>query len=897
MNTELQLKIQNALDSRFIGETIFSDEEIDEMRKDCKSYYQNMQRRYNKNLKLLEVDELVVLIVNIAKKWIDEEEGRFWVKLYNEVFEDGSVNPSKFYDEYETSLERHNHILFKSKENKRMFRETFLLHSFAPETSSNAFIKLLWGWYSDNEILNFDYSKEDDYSLLQKFVIFLRNTFSNEKDFNEDVTFEGNIYQIKSSFKYLFTQDPDNGYELLHSIFSCFNTVYRASNKREDSFFWTRCSIMINKMLEEARVSKSGRRSGINNNRIIDDYSKIHIDYGFNSDNKVVLVIPEIRAIDETADEYVLTVFNGDKRIYQYEGYVLGEGFRRKIKSVEIPLEEFIDELKENLNIRVTLSLNRDRRLTTIYDSKQSLVRDYILFKSSREIRVEVCSPGSYYIVLPTNTNIADYTNCEIAYVNNLVISLVGEEGNYVALNNRRTFFSTKQKGFSQFIPDGKVIKDLYFIHNGLEVPVFSSLDGISILSSDITNNISSIAMKVNEGNTIPLSEIAQIKDSILYVDLAYNDAIMFGYNRIDFFDMTKFKLVHSFEFCGNDKIKIRCDGYAFSDKNVCLKITGSATPLEITCDARVETARFNFNEEEYIYKLPYISFRIDKNEWMYDGYGETLWHEDQQLHNNCLIEINNNSCRDYLITANGHAIDKADDNIYRLGDVLTELEKEPVVTVDLTIGKRTFELIKIANEEILDDFELDIEEKKASILPFFIGPNNSEFEIELESDEQNYSLTLNENFEFDEDIEDNYYHVCIYLKDFFGDRKLLLEGDYAIGNPDKIAFINSFIELTKFNKPDGGKVKLSDVYIMDIEYLRNEGEIALYSANLQYAKRKVPVEVHVRDSRVLTFYLVENESFSMMSYDLNKKMFVKSEPNGDNIIPCGACYYEVGEL
>ncbi|MCI7157177.1 MAG: hypothetical protein MSC52_06280 [Solobacterium sp.] len=84
MNTELQLKIQNALDSRFIGETIFSDEEIDEMRKDCKSYYQNMQRRYNKNLKLLEVDELVVLIVNIAKKWIDEEEGRFWVKLYNE---------------------------------------------------------------------------------------------------------------------------------------------------------------------------------------------------------------------------------------------------------------------------------------------------------------------------------------------------------------------------------------------------------------------------------------------------------------------------------------------------------------------------------------------------------------------------------------------------------------------------------------------------------------------------------------------------------------------------------------------------------------------------------------------------------------------------------------------
>lgn len=896
MNSELQTKIQLALDSPFIGEIVFDDDELEEMRKDCKRSYQNLQGRYGKSLTILEVDELVVLIVNIAKQWVDESEGRFWVKLYNEIFEDGSIQPSKFYDDYESCLKRHKHVLFRSREKKRMFRESFLLHSFAPETSSDAFIRLLWRWYSDNEILNFDYRKEDDYSLLQKFVLFLKNTFSYESDFDEDVSFEGNVYQIKSSFKYLFTQDPENGYVLLDTIFSCFNTVYRATEKRDDSFFWTRCSVVINKMLEEARVSRGGRRNSVSTSHVIDDYSKIHVDYGFNSNNEVVLIIPEIRAIDEIAECYKLTILNNDEEIYQHDGYVLGEGFRRKIKHDEISLDEFSDYLTDELNIRAVLSVNRSGNDVVIYDSKQSLIRDYILFKSSREIRVEVCNPGTYYIVLPSSTNIKKYTNCETEYVSELVTSLVAEEGNYIALNNRRTFFSTKQKGFSQFLPDGKLIENLYFIHNGMEIPVFRSLDGISILSSEITDNPASIVMKINDRDAIPLSGVVQVKDSILFVDLAFDEAIQYGYNRIDFVNMAKKKVVHTFEFCANDKIKVSCSAFSFSNKGAVLKVNGSSDSFEKKYRADTETVRFQFTDDEYIYKMPFIAWRIDKNEWLYDCYGEILWHEDKMLHNNCVIEISNNSNSTYTITANGHDIDESDEDVYKLGDILTDLEKDDLVTVNLSIGNYSFEILKIANEEILDDFELDIEEKKATILPYFTGAEGAQFEVDLEGDDRNYSLVLDENFEFSDDIEDNYYYITVFLKDFFGDKKLLLEGDYAIGNPDKIAFVNRNIELTKFNKPDGGKIKLSDSYIVNIEYLRNEGEIALYSGELQFAKRKVPVEVHVRDAKVLNFYLVENGSFSMMGYDTNKKMFVKEEPNGKNVIPCGACYYEVEE-
>ena len=88
MNTELLAKIHHALQSPFIGDIIFSDDEIKEMREDCKKSYRNMQGKYGATLSMAEVDKLVVLIINIAKQWVDESEGRFWVKLYNEIFED-----------------------------------------------------------------------------------------------------------------------------------------------------------------------------------------------------------------------------------------------------------------------------------------------------------------------------------------------------------------------------------------------------------------------------------------------------------------------------------------------------------------------------------------------------------------------------------------------------------------------------------------------------------------------------------------------------------------------------------------------------------------------------------------------------------------------------------------
>lgn len=145
----------------FIGEVLFDKKEIDTMKKERLSFYRQAQTSRSKIYSRDNIDELIVLIVNIAKDWQDESEGRFWTNLFGEIFDDGSIYPIKFYNEFEDSLKFHNKVLYHSKENKRMFREVFLLHAMAPANSGESFIRLLWNWFCDPDVINFDYQPKD----------------------------------------------------------------------------------------------------------------------------------------------------------------------------------------------------------------------------------------------------------------------------------------------------------------------------------------------------------------------------------------------------------------------------------------------------------------------------------------------------------------------------------------------------------------------------------------------------------------------------------------------------------------------------------------------------------------------------------------------------------------
>lgn len=335
---ELQDKIQIAMKADFIGDLQFDKSELEQMKNDCKSFYRRSQQSWSKIYSSVDIDELIVLIVNTAKTWDDDKESRFWVKLFGEIFDDASISPTKFYNEFESSLKRHGKTLFLSKENKRMFREVFLLHAFAPDKSRDSFVRLLWSWYTDPDVVGYDFQPNDP--LYAEIANFLNNKFSNETNMDEDSSFEGKTYAIKTSFKYLFTQSKQQGIKLLSTLFAFFDDIYFNGRYDNNSFYSECCNEIINRILEESN-DKIKHRKRITTEHIISDYSKIYAAYEVDNNGNVAIFIPEIRAIDESADEYALEVLNDDTEIFQRQDYIVGNDLKRKIKRISIPFDLF----------------------------------------------------------------------------------------------------------------------------------------------------------------------------------------------------------------------------------------------------------------------------------------------------------------------------------------------------------------------------------------------------------------------------------------------------------------------------------------------------------------------------------------------------------------------------
>ncbi len=892
MNLEICKKISESFTLKYIGETEFSDDEIEEMIEDCREAYRKIS--YGRSLTATETDELVVLIVNVIKRGSYDNEDKFWVKLYSEIFDDGNILPQKFYKDIENCFNRHKKTLYKSKENKRMFRETFLSNAFSPESSTDEFIRLLWDWYSDPEVLDFSFYPND--TIYSKLTEYLSLKFKGEKDLDEDVDFEGKTYRIKASFKYLFTQDTDNAGQLLLELFSYIDEVYRQEEIPAGSFLRNRCNDVVNKILDEAKIPRRRGGAHTRTSPVIDDYSKIHLDYELNSNNEPVIILPEIRAIDEIADDYYLTVYLDGKEVYRHEGYIVGSGIKRKIKRVEIPLSFLRNSDKTNLNISAKLffiqpgTIKGTKLNRLIYDSKESLFREYILFKLTREIRSEISRPGSYILVSPPELDIHKASNCAIGYINGYTSSVIAEEGMYINCKYKKTYFTANSKINSQFSLKGKKINSLFYVHNGTEVQVYTEIYGTSLIY-DL--NPDRIVFIVNDSDKKLLSNYIDPKND--YIDLSEFEEIKQGYNKIDFIDSVKNKILVSTDFYLDPDIILRTSDYSFDSKSLSfeLKQPGVNEPIiSERIKPEIDEYRFELDEDEYVFYTPNISWRIDENDWNFGSVKEVLWHEDKMLHNNCILEINNKSSKEIKLLINNKEIENSDEGCYKLGDQLTESESAKEVHVAFLIDGNTFEILNIANEEILDDFDIDIEKKTFDVKPYFIGRDDAQFHVTIEGEENSFEFDSPVSGSFDCEIEDDDYRVIIELKDFFGDGKVLLDDWYSLGNIDKVAFKHAYISLTKFNRPIKGKVKLTDVIITDLDYLGNEKETAIYSGQLNDKGKKYSVEVYKKDDNALKFFLVKEGVFKTLNYDTCSNRFTEKESDGENIIPCGSCYY-----
>lgn len=901
---ELQQKIAQAMQSDFIGDVVFDDEEIEQMKADCCRFYRTSQQSWSKIYRPEDIDELIVLIVNIAKTWDDDKESRFWVKLFGEIFDDASISPIKFYNEFENSLKRHGKTLFLSKENKRMFREVFLLHAFAPDKSRDSFVRLLWNWYVDPDVINYDFQPNDP--LYMEIARFLGNKFSGEANLDEDSSFEGKIYAIKSSIKYLFTQSQEQGVKLLNNLFSIFDDIRFNWRYDTNSFYAECCYEIVNRILDENNEEKSRRRRTAIEH-IVSDYSKIYAAYEVDDSGNAAIFIPEIRAIDELADEYELEILNDDNIIFQTQGYIVGSDLKRKIKRISIPFNSFGKQAQQKLHLRVKMYILQSGYLKCqIYDSKESLYREFIIFRLSREIRLQNCKPNTYYVVHPSNVQIERLTTCSVRNINQFTSTVIAEENDYITGVTQQVFFNQQPKD-SHVIIEGRNIESILFVRDDIEYPFYKSVKSLKVIL-DQSLKVERVIVKADNDNRFyPLSSCATKDDNTYEIDLLKINAIGNGCHTIYISDSSKQKLLHKVVYYVNSELSfnITGNGYVFDRDTINFAIQtndGGINRAIYSCNPQsgLENLSCPFEDGQIVYELPYIKWRIDdSDEWYYESYGRDLWREDDIIHSNCVIEIDNCSRRDITLLINDEEVPVSSSGKYLLGDALTERAKNKSNDVILRIGNSKTRLFTVHNKPFLSDIDIDLDNKRIDLLPYYIGDALTQFSIVLENEDSRYEITSGVSSTFDADIVDGEYTVSVYIADFFGELETvpIFDEDCIIGNPDKFYFTHSRIILNSFKKPEGGKIRLSNVFITDIRYLREEAIGAVYSGFLICNRKRFSVEVYKKGNSSLKFYIVDGDRLLPANFNTEKNHFVKEEPNGKNIIPCSSCYYTKEEI
>ena len=412
MDINLKNKIQQALNSDFIGIIDFSEEEIEEMYNDCKEIYRTIREEKNRNAKSYlgkeniknKTGELVVCFVCTIKNKFnlsELDENKFYSVITKEIF-DEDINPTFFYDIFLEIFEKYNKPIFISPGGKRMYRVTLLAQALMPYKSTYEFVKLLYTWYTDNTILNFNYKNK---ILLEEMTDFLHDTFSKDTTSDNSDIF-GHPYAITAPMRYLFTQNKDNGKKIIDIILKDIHKHFNDCEFENPNY--------IQEIIRD--VLKNGNTKALKKNKynekVAKSYNDINLEYRV-KDGSLYLFVPRIFVQEPIKTKLSYELYENNKLIFNNNKKIVkGNDLKRYIDDEYIELNNLLTS--EDIQLRLKIYVQEQDNNKLVFDSDDKLFRKYILFtKNGKESKLKIQKPNIYIWKPNVMTNINPIWNNE----------------------------------------------------------------------------------------------------------------------------------------------------------------------------------------------------------------------------------------------------------------------------------------------------------------------------------------------------------------------------------------------------------------------------------------------------------------------------------------------------
>lgn len=795
-----------------IGDLIINEAALEKMHTNAKRYVDTVlnsreKPRYPQWL----YEQVAILVVNYAKKWNSNEEGKFsrYIAMQFGYKDDSGKIWRIITEALDIAFNRNNKYFIKASNGDRQFYETVMVHSFGPTEAWFPMIELLFKFYAEN--LDWNYVPGDP--LFARLVTVLGKYFDNTVTEDDKFLIASNYYNLKIGIRRL-VQDRPKYCEILFEelVYRIHQLIHNQANESKKYSLKLVDDWFVNRISKNDTTTTKNKGIRKDNIEVALDYSKISIKYVL-SNGKPALRIPAIRLNEENISTINFSIYYGDSLIKTVPLEVRGNELGRTIQAKTIPIP--LDKWKsEDINLNAVISIDNN----VIFDSERSLFRQLLLFSDDKEIPPSRLRREKYQLyaikrdkLTGANIDIVPFLNgmCEISLHKNYALEY---SDNTIAVD------SSEISGIRLVKPT--VSEKAVFLRMGDTFFISPPTTSLKIYYSD-KHTAEKYHILINEKNyslTEYFDNISGNRSVIPFSVYKKNEEI-----NISIVDLSSGSVIFNQKYIILPEFKVDFEQQYYIAENDIKPIN---VKISIDNDEFYSESRNNHDVSlDYLdgiisIDVPYIQHRFIGIDKIY----QDRYIQISDINDNSALQIENHAGLDCVVFIGEVAFQN--ESLIPLGWLKNKNQYRPTnqeicIKIDgqkKLIGKIIIEDQFVSVPKIIYQEGCLVWDGGQS----FVGSQMNDLKLQLLKNEQvlhTYSLIIGESvISSNEIIEDGLYKCKIYSQNH-----LLVEFNTFIGDERKARFADRIITIEHVTEDFGNNssaVKVKPVYINQIKYV-----------------------------------------------------------------------------
>ena len=824
MQENLKNKISKAIQEPFVGNYIFTQEELNQIYQDLGLKLRYIATERGEVLSPLDYDLVFVALVNLAKDWISEEDAFF--DYISKKLLGYLPLPGKVYIQITNAINKlSEEKIFSLNSFTKKYYATICSHSFAPKSSVESFFDMCWEVYCND--LNQIYEENDN--AFEMITASLRNRFAGE--YNEDEAFQigSQIYSFRAGIKGLALDQQKMMIYLLNETIKTINSLFNSVSIKTDRYLYV---LIKNWWVKKESLFGVKKNTAHNiENIVISDYSQIKPRYILNND-LVMLSIPSIRLNNNIDIEPHLFLYIKDECIYDKTMELKGSGILMATKPINFDLCKL-----KNIN---HLAVKISHCGKVIYDSKKSLERDFILFKEEKELSNDECTIGTYILYCENFTKLYKYPK-DIHKISFNTYSFETNIGDIIQTDKKTIFFV-----------DEKCERDLYFFSKEKQDLVYQYndenykvIDGELYLHVDA--NVETKDLGIRYGETV--FKLNEFNKEIFGLNNRYILSSLTNIGepqKISVFKYSDNSVIGSISFIKINNIEVLFDKelYYGNDSSGVVELIFDGESLKKQFYSNEDKVRVEYGNGEFIVKIPIFKWKIDDRDWKYIPNDDGAWYKT--VNNTSILYVDTPPDLICEVCINNSFLEKGKNCFeYQLGQKVYALsmnENEDKVIIFAKINNKLYPITTIyTKEQVISDPIYVISETNELIwLPeYYIGDQEVKFRIDLFKGSDRVATILCDKDKKKINLSqfcEGFYKVKLYSinQGFLKMEKLLFQKEIILGNEKNFKYNDKYFTIKSVMLFDcNEKTDIKPIFIDSIKYLGTKEGFDYYSGHL----------------------------------------------------------------